>query len=125
RRRDRHTVAERPRRKLCQAEIEQLGSRSRQHDIARLQIAVYHALPVRLVQGIRYLDGVPQCVRRRYGPSRQSLRERFPLQVLDDEEIDRPLISGRVSDVEHGTDVWVAQRGERLRFTLESLFQIW
>ena len=45
---------------LGQAEVEELGARLRQHDVARLQVAVDDAVAVRLVEGVRDLDAVAQ-----------------------------------------------------------------
>ena len=60
---------------------------SRQHDVARFQVAVDHTLPVGAVQGVRDLDGGPRKLLGSKGSLAQPVGERLPLQVFHDQVI--------------------------------------
>ena len=52
----------RRRAQLRETEIEQLGARFRQNDVARLQVTVRHAVAVRFIEGVADLHAVVQHV---------------------------------------------------------------
>jgi hypothetical protein len=58
---------------------EELGSGFGKHDISRLEVAVYDASAVRLVQGIGDLSCVLEHLRKRQGSARESLFESLAL----------------------------------------------
>ena len=48
-----------------ESKIQKLGSRFRQHDVARLQVPVNHALTMGFVQSVGYFDGESKCLLER------------------------------------------------------------
>ncbi len=78
------------------------------------------SLPVRLVQGIRDLDGHRERLIQGQRALLQPLRQRVALQVLHDQEVD-PVLG---ADVIERADVRVVQAGDGLRLALEPLPQI-
>ena len=105
---------------LRQTEIQQLRARLREHDVAGFQIAVRHALAVRLVQRVGNLDGVLQHLLDRQRTFLQSLRERLAFQILHHQIIDSVLMSCIVKRA----DMRMIQAGNRLRFALEAFAQV-
>ena len=63
---------------LGEAEIQQLRARRREHDVARFEIAVDDALPVRAVQRIGHFHRNPQGLVRRQCASPQPIGKRSP-----------------------------------------------
>ena len=105
---------------LGQAEIEQLRPLSRDHDVRRLQIAVDHPLPVRLIERLRNLDRMVQDFVLRKRPPFEPLRKRFAVEELHHEVMRFPL----AADVEERADVRVRQPRDDARLTLEPLPQL-
>jgi hypothetical protein len=105
---------------LGQTEVEQLRAFLRQHDVARLQVAVNDALTVRLVQRVCDLDRVTEQLVVRQRPALETRGEGLALQVFHDEIVDAVL----VADVEQRADVRVGQRRDRSRLALHPLSQV-
>ena len=109
--------------RLSKPEIEELGqwrggrtcARRRQHDVARFEIAMNDAALVRPVECRGNLGGDVQGLGRRKRPAQEPCRQRLALEKLHDQEIDAAM----AADVVHGADVWMVQRGNRARLTLE------
>ena len=78
------------------------------------------ALPVRLVQRIRDLDGHLQRLIERQRALLESLGERVALQVLHNQEVE-PVLT---PDVMERANVRVVQAGDGLRLALEPLLQV-
>ena len=74
-------------------------------------------LPVRPVEGVRDLKAVPEHLIERERPFHQPIRQRLPLEVLHDEELDAVL----VPDVVERADVRMRELRDRLRLPLEPL----
>ena len=105
---------------LRQPEIEQLRARLRQHDVARLEIAMDDAGAVRSRERVGNLNPDLQRLVERQRTLLQPLFERLALQVLHDQEVD-PVLA---ADVVHGADVRMTEGGERLGLALEPLLQV-
>jgi len=71
---------------------------------------------MRLVEGIRDLDGVLKCLIEGQRSLLQSPRQRLGFQILHDEEVDTLL----PADIEHRADVGMTESGECLGLTLET-----
>ena len=84
--------------------------RPRQHDVARLQVAMDDPRAVRLVERVRDLNRERQGLveRHRAFPS-QPVRERLAFEILHHQEVDAIL----VADVVQRADVRMIQRGDR------------
>ena len=78
------------------------------------------ALPVRLVQRIRDLDGHLERLVERQCALLKPLSERVALQVLHDQEVD-PVLG---ADVVERANVRVVQAGDGLRLALKPLLEI-
>ncbi len=78
------------------------------------------ALPVRLVERVRDLDGDLERLIERERPLFQPLGQCLPVEVLHDQEVD-PVLA---ADVMEGANVGVVQAGDGLRLALEPLLQI-
>jgi hypothetical protein len=102
--------------KLRHAEIEELHSRLRNHDVPRFQIAVHHPLPMGLIEGIGDLDSVAKREVEPDGSFFQTLPEGLTLDALHDQEIDAVL----ASDVVERADVRMVQARDRPRLALET-----
>ena len=103
--------------RASQAEVEQLGARLRQHDVARLEIAVDHPLAVGRGQRVGDLRPVLQ---RLIGSERalgQAVGQRPALEVLHHQVVHTAVLA----DVVQRADVGVVQVGDRPRLALESL----
>ncbi len=70
---------------------------------------------MRMVQRIGDLRAVAQHVGSRHRPLRQAIVERLAFEILHDQKRAAVLFA----DVEEGTDVGMAQGGDRARFGLE------
>ncbi len=103
-----------------ESKVQQLCASLGQHDVAWLQVPVRHALTVRLVQRVSYLDGVSQYLIQRQRAFVQSLGQCFPFQVLHDQEVDSILLADVVQD----TDVGMVETGDRSGFALKSFSQL-
>ena len=53
---------------------------------------MHHTLPVGLIQGIGNLDGVLQRLLQRQRPLLQPLSQDFPVEILQDQEVDPVLV---------------------------------
>ncbi len=71
---------------------------------------------MRMIERARNLDGVAQDVGSRQSATRQSVVEGFPFQTFHHQESPAILFA----DVEEGTDVRMAERGDGARLGLES-----
>ena len=96
-------------------EIEQLGARARHDDVARFQVTVHDAVPVRLIESVGDLNRKPQRLLNGQGPAREQLGERLALQVFHDEKVDSVL----AADVIERADVGVIQTGDSPGLPLE------
>ena len=105
---------------LGQAEVQQLRAGFREHDVARLQIAVSDALAMRLVERVGNFYRVLQDLLDRQRTFLQSLRERFAFQVFHHQKINFVLMSCVVERA----DVGMIQAGDGFCFAVESLAQI-
>ena len=113
-------VAPRGRRSLRnfgQAEIEQFGPGAGEHDVARLEVAMNHALAVRGVQGAGDLDSDAQRFGHRQRSVAEALFQAFALQMFHHQELLRVL----TTDVVERADVRVVQAGNGPRFTFEAI----
>ena len=103
--------------RLGQPEVEQLRARLRQHDVARLQIAMHNAVPVRLVERVRNLNPVTDRLLHGERSFLESPGERLPLEIFHDQE-GHALV---VADVIERADVRMTELRDRLRFAIEPL----
>ena len=103
-----------------QPEVEQLRAALGEHDVGGLEIAMDDALPVRLVEGVRDLNRVLQRLIERQRAFLQARRERLPLQILHDQEVNSVLLA----DVMQCAAVWMIQGGDGAGFALEALAEI-
>jgi hypothetical protein len=87
-----------------------------QHYVARLQIPVNNACPVRFGQRVSNLNRDMQSMLERKGTSFESSLERLSLEILHHEEVDA-VVAANV--VEHA-NMAVVQAGNGARFALES-----
>jgi hypothetical protein len=87
---------------------------------AGLQIAVYDALLMRLIESVGDLDGKPRRLIQRQRASLQSIGQRFPFEVFHDEEID-PVV---LADIVENTDVRMPQCRDSLRLPKKTLAPI-
>ncbi len=102
------------------AEIQELHSRLRHHDVAGLQVPVHDPLPVRLVESVGDLEAVTQNQLGRKRASGEPRRERLAFEVLHDDVVGFAL----AADVVQGADVRVGDRRDRLRLPLEALAKL-
>jgi len=105
---------------LGEPEIQELGPRRREHDVAGFDVAVDDTLAMRLLEGIGDLDPVPQGILQRHRPLAQPLAEGLAVDELHDEIIHAVL----VADVVQRTDIRMRQAGYRLRLALHALAQL-
>jgi hypothetical protein len=103
-------------RRFRQAEVEQPGAAARDHDVARLQVAVDDAAAVRGRQRRGDLGPVAQHLVGRQRASLKPRRKRLPFEVLHDQEVDAIL----VADVEQRADMGMGQGGDRTRLPVEA-----
>ena len=99
----------------CQAEVEQFGTCSSQHDIPGLEVAMADGLTVRLRKAISNLRCRSEHLINRERTSGESRRKSLPLDVLHHHEAG--LVLG--ADVEDRANVWMHERGEQLRLASE------
>ena len=104
--------------RLGQAKVHQLRSRLGQHDVARLQVAMDHAAAVRLFQPVADLRPNTEHLLQRQPALAQALAQRLAFQVFHDEVTDPVLLA----DVVEVANVGMAQRRNRARLTVKSLF---
>jgi hypothetical protein len=101
---------------LGQAEVQQLRARLGDHHVRRFQIAMHDARFVRFVERFGDLDSVTQDLIERQRTFRRFVGERLAFEQLHDQEA--------VADVVERTDVRMAELRDRLRFALETDFQL-
>ena len=98
-------------------EIEKLHAAAGEHDVARLQIAMNHALAVGGVESARDVAGERERPVHGNRTALQAFGERFSLEQLHHEK--RHAVD--LADVVNGADVRVGYPGDCPRFTLKSL----
>jgi hypothetical protein len=99
-----------------EAEVEELRAGAREHHVARLEIAMHDARPVRAVEGVGDLDAETEHVVDRERPALNAIRERLALDQLHDEVEIVPLAPDVVDDA----DVRMVERGNEPRLALEA-----
>jgi hypothetical protein len=87
------------------------------HDIRRLQIPMNDVLPVSLIERVGHFDGIPQRQIQREPSFGQPVGESFPLQVLQDQEVD-VLVPSQVVE---GANVGMVEARHRPCLSLEAL----
>jgi hypothetical protein len=107
-------------RRCGEAKVEQLCPRLRQHDVARLQIAMNHASTMRGSKRIGHLNTSLQRFGDRNRTSSQSVLDGLTLEILHDEKIDRLV----PADVVKRADVRVIQRTDGSGLALEPLTEL-
>ena len=112
--------AERLRLVLRQAEVEHLRPRLREHDVARLEIAMDDAEAVRGVERAGDVDRHAERLAQRQRPARDRVGERLPFEVLHDQVVDAVLMA----DVVERADVRMVQPRDRARLAVEALAQL-
>src|SRR5262245_4003647 len=120
RRQGRGTVAFSCRSTLCEAEVHQLRPRLGLHDVARLEVTVDDASPMRLVGRVRDLDADPQRLVPRQRTLLQSILQRLALEQLHDDVIGAVLMA----DVVEHADMRMVQRGDDTSLPLEAGAQV-
>jgi hypothetical protein len=90
---------------LGQAEVEQLGTASREHHVGRLQVSMHHPSAMRARQALGNLHRARQGLGEDHRPLRQPGRERDALELLHDQEQQSVLLA----HVEDGADVRVRE----------------
>ena len=102
---------------LGQPEVQNLHQSRRGHlDVGGLQIAMDDPALVRGVERIGDLPGHRQRLGNRQRPSRQSIRDRLPLDQLHHQRLD----AVGVFDAVNGGDVRMIERRQDARFALEA-----
>ncbi len=118
RRQHRHATTRRTwRSTLCEAEVEELRSGLRQHDVPRLQISMDDAGTMGFVERVCDLHGVPQREVEGKCASAESIRERLAFQIPHDQEVDAIVMT----DVMERADVRMIEVRDGARFALEPL----
>ena len=102
---------------LGQTEVEELDAVPREHDVARLQIAVNDAVTVCSVERLGDLGGDGQGPLERQRAARQFGRERLAIEQLHHQERHAVLLA----DVEQGADVRMIDPGDGASLTPEAL----
>ena len=108
-------------RSLRQAEIHQLRAAFRQHDVARLQIAMNDPRPMRGIERLAHFHADPHGLLQRNRTAPQPVGQRFALEILHHQKIDALL----VAHVIQRADTRMIQRRNRARLAVESLSQLW
>jgi hypothetical protein len=104
--------------KSDEPEVEELHAGGRQHDVARLQVAVHEPLLMRRVNGVDDLSGDLERFGHRDGVRiRNPLCERLAFQIFHDEV--RQARFG--ADIVQPADVGVRQPGDGCGLALETL----
>ena len=104
-------------RHLREPEVEELHARRREHDVARFDIPVHDAMPVRERDCVGEGGRVAQRVGHGQRALQQPIGQRFALEILHDEELHVFL----EPDVVERADVRMVQRGDRAHLALEAL----
>ncbi len=102
-----------------QAEVEELRTRTRQHDVAGLQVTVCYAFRMGLIQSVGNFGGIPQNLIQRQRPSLEPFSQRLAFQIFHDEEIRIVLMA----DVMKRADMWMVKSGNGARLPYEPLAQ--
>jgi hypothetical protein len=88
-----------------------------EHDVARLEIAMDHSLPVCPIEGVGDLSGVLEQQREWQRLTTHSLRKGLAFEVLHYQEVGAVLMA----DVVKGADVSMREFGDTSRLTLKAL----
>ena len=102
---------------LCQPKIHELRARLRQHDVARLQIAMHDSTAMRRLQARRDLSSITQDLIQRQRPTPQTLGQRLAFQQLH-HEIAHAILRAHVMQL---ANVRMIQRRDGARLTFEAL----
>ena len=105
------------RHRFRQPEVHQLGARLRQHDVARLQVAMDYPTLVRFFQSFANLDSQFQNLLERQRALVQSIGQRFAVQKFHHQVVDPVLMSYVVQRADMG----MVQRRNGARFPVEAL----
>ena len=98
-------------------EIEQLHTAARQHDVARLEIAMNDTIAVGGFESVRDLHTVAERLLDAERPSFETAGERFASHVLHDQKRSALLLA----DVVERADVGMIEPRDGTRFTFETL----
>ena len=101
---------------FSQTEVEQLRTRLREHDVARLQIAVHDSRTMGALERFGDLRAEAQDVVNRQGAAQKAIGERLTFEQLHHQV--------PVADVIKRADVGMIQLRNRLRFALKSSDQL-
>jgi hypothetical protein len=99
------------------SEIQQLGTRFSEHDVAWLKIAMNDSQAVGLVQRVRDLNPVLENLLQRQGPSLKPMLQCLAFQVLEHTIL--------MTNVVQCADVRVGKLRDRSGLLLKSLPQLW
>jgi hypothetical protein len=102
---------------LGQPEVQHFGALPGQHDVARLEIAMGDACPMRAVERIANFRGDPQRLIQRQRTFLQTPVQAFAFQVLHHQEAGAVL----VSDIVQSANIRMIQSRNRSRLSLEPL----
>jgi len=105
---------------LGQPEVQQLGALARDHDVARLEVAVHQAPAVGGVQGVGDLDRVPHHVGGRDRTPDQPRGQGLALEMLHHQVV----VAVLLADVEEGADVRMIQAADGLGLALEPFLEV-
>jgi hypothetical protein len=94
---------------LREASVEQLGACRREHDVARLQIAMDYPPGVRGLDGIGDFYAMAEDLRKWQWAARETCGQRLALEQFEHQIISIVL----ATDVVQAADVRVVQRGDR------------
>jgi hypothetical protein len=106
---------------FSEAEVQQFGAGLGEHDVARFEIAMNDAAPVRRIEGACDLDGEPQGFARGQRTTSYPDRECLALQVFHYQEADPRF----VTDIVQYADVRMVQARDSAGLAFEALAKLW
>ena len=106
-----------PARDARETEVQHFGAGGRQHHVARLEIAMDDARPMRAVEGLCDLDSACERFVQRQWPPPKAGRQGFTLDKLQHQIVD----AGLRADIVDGADVRMAQCRDGARLALKPL----